>query len=736
MKRSIIAAISFLFVATACLAEISGERPVSLPAYEPPLGYQYNARGASDGHGFLVVWVDDHRGRGYRYNPRMYATRISESGQVLDPLGIRIPTLTPDFHSFNVVHLGDSYLICWNEGDISAPGVMGVRVSSDGTILDPTPRIFADRGSILDGGTASDGNRAVIVYTGPAGNLMTVVLDRDANVVAGPKPLTNPAGPSGETAIIASNGHGFLVIHSTDVAARATVLDANGTAVSTTPAPTGRLVHYRFLVSDGDSYAAIRAYQTCCDRDFTSQHFGAKGEVLEAASIPFANLVTAIAYVGGSYLAMEWHSLQYGIPDTIGFRRLTKSGQPGDYVPFAKADNWSNGLLVWNGSSAFACNYRPLKGSLVDVQTLAVSEPKLIVTAATAQHTPDAAMSGANMAIVWNERDGVYAGRLTFDGQLLDGRGIRIGGSGYQAPRIVFDGTNYVIGWIEEDGLQDSIKLARLSPATGVVLDPGGVTFKQLGCSIGDALTLARGAETTLVAWSDCYHVVANTVDEDLTPGKPTAVTSESYWPSAGTIVAAWSRSGWLIAWETWHFQPESSSTEISAARLSPQLAPLDIHPIAVSNTDSDNAPHVASDGNGFLVAWTHSADEYGSDPTVLARRIAADGALQPSATGALVGHGAAKSVAWDGVQYDVAFTSMHDVSTLYVTRVSAQGSFEDFSPLAVMNDRSEPDASLIVTGPGRVAVAYTRIDSDPEYGDVERVFVNVPHLARGRASR
>jgi len=49
---------------------------------------------------------------------------------------------------------------------------------------------------------------------------------------------------------------------------------------------------------------------------------------------------------------------------------------------------------------------------------------------------------------------------------------------------------------------------------------------------------------------------------------------------------------------------------------------------------------------------------------------------------------------------------------------------------------RAEPDASLIVTGPGRVAVAYTRIDSDPEYGDVERVFVNVPHLARGRASR
>lgn len=729
MKRSIIAVTSILFMAAACLAEISGERPVASPAYEPSRGYQYSARGASDGHGFLVAWVDDFRGHADRSNARMYATRISESGKVLDLLGIRIPTITSALSGLNVVYLGDSYLICWSEGDISAPGVMGVRIKSDGTLLDPTPRIFAERGSIFGGGIASDGNRAVIVYTGPAGSLMTVVLDRDANVVSGPKPLTNPAGPFGETAIIASNGHGFLVIHSTTYTDHATVLDANGTAVSTTAAPTNYLVHYRFLVSDGDSYVAIRVYESCCERDSTSQHFGPNGEVLEASPIPFANLITAVSYVGGSYLTMEWHSLQYGIPDTIGFRRLTTTGHAGDYVPFANADHSYQGLLVWNGSIAFACNYHPLLGSLIDVQSLTASQPNLIVTAATTQWTPEAATSGANMAIVWNEGDGVYAGRLTFDGQLLDGRGIRIGGVSYQRPRIVFDGVNYIIGWIEE-GRPDNIKLARLSPVSGVVLDPGGVTLKQIDCSIG-ALTLARGAGTTLVAWSDCNHVVANTVGEDLTLGRPTNVMTGS----AGTVAAAWNGSEWLVVWETWHFAPESSSTEISAARLSSQLTLLDLNPIAVSNTYSDTAPVVASDGNAFLVAWSHSDNEYGANPTVHARQITPDGAAQAPAGGTLLGQGNAKSIVWDGLQYDVAFSSPQAISTLYVTHVAAHGSIESLIPLAVVNDRSVPDASLIVTSPGRVAVAYTRIDSRPEYGDVERVFVNVPHLARGRAS-
>ncbi len=36
---------------------------------------------------------------------------------------------------------------------------------------------------------------------------------------------------------------------------------------------------------------------------------------------------------------------------------------------------------------------------------------------------------------------------------------------------------------------------------------------------------------------------------------------------------------------------------------------------------------------------------------------------------------------------------------------------------------------------PLNITVAYTRIGTEPEYSDVERVFVTIPHVLRGRAS-
>jgi hypothetical protein len=431
---------------------------------------------------------------------------------------------------------------------------------------------------------------------------------------------------------------------------------------------------------------------------------------------------------------------------SLGLRRISSNGQPlGEYTPIAIEDHLAGVTLVPSGSSALGCWIEEglFKGSLIDVQSLTASSPGLIRIAATTQRTPDVAMSGANMAVVWNERGGVYAGRLTFDGQLLDGRGIRVGRSSATDPRVVFDGANYIIGWTDSSDPTATypnypIKLARLSPVSGVLLDPDGITIANTcNASRGRDLALARGAHSTLVAWSGCQNLVVTTVDADLITGPPMTVATGGFY--IGAIAAAWNGSEWLMVWENTGFagieSPDPNPVEIDAARLSPQLTLLDSKPIDVSNTSTDSGPIVASDGNGFLVAWSHFDTNTG-DSGVFARRIASDGSPQAPANGVRLGQGSAKSVAWDGLQYDLAFSTVHDMSTLYVTHVAARGSIESLSPLAVVNDRSEPDASLLVTGPGLVTVAYTRIDSDPQYCDVERAFVSVPHMLRGRAVR
>lgn len=470
-----------MFVAVACLAEISGERPVASPAYGPPPGYRYNAASASDGHDFLVVWLDEMRNPAF--NMQIYAARVNASGQLLDPLGIRIPTFTASLSQFNVVYLGSSYVVCWNEGSSTTPALLGVRISREGVLLDTTPRVIADHGKIQTGGTASNGDRAVIVYTGPTGSLMTVILDRDANVVNGPKPLTNPAGPANESAIVASNGHGFLVLRTLGNTTSATTLDANGTTQSSSVAFTiSGLWAVIELASDGDGYVAVFGVAG----QISARHFGPGGEMLETSTIPLQQVFPGFVFTGDSYLLMDGDPVQ----STIGFRRLSRAGQPiGGYTPIASASSFAaTATMASNGSTAFegwvewGTFHQIFNGSVIDVPSLSVSTPTVIVRAATTQSAPAAASNGVNTAVVWNEDDGVYAGRLTLDGQLLDGRGIRIAERSITAPRIVFDGANYVIGWIEQQPSiphTASVKLARLGPGNGTLLDPNGVTVGQ-----------------------------------------------------------------------------------------------------------------------------------------------------------------------------------------------------------------------------------------------------------------
>jgi hypothetical protein len=541
--------------------------------------------------------------------------------------------------------------------------------------------------------------------------------------------------------MIASNGHGFLAIHSRGTTFRATTLDANGVTVSTAAAPTppngGR---YSLLASDGDTYVAILVSPAGARNAMHSQHLGPKGEAMGTWSLPAADYIRGLVFSGGSYLALDRPRLDpivdAGAP--LGLHRIASTGQPtGQFTPLTGAFHfYDEGPLASNGSSVLACwtpfaIRRPFMASVIETPSVTFSSPTLLNVAATTQASPATATSGINMAVVWNEADGVYAGRLTLDGQLLDGRGIRIGGRNVTRPAIVFDGTNYIIAWAEQTHSPYSIKLAHLS-VSGVLLEPEGVTVKPLACGAADGLALARGAHETLVAWTDCQRLIAMTIADGQAFGTPSDVMPAS----TRALAAAWNGSQWLLAWEasSYYDIEQAPLVKIIAARLSPQLTLLDSKPIDVSNTYGDGSPLIASDGNGFLVAWSHYSADFGE--AVFARRFASDGSPQSPSTGAFLGAGLGRSLAWDGLQYQLAFSTLNATSTLYVTHVASHGSIESLSPLAVVNDRSIPDASLLVTGPGRVTVAYTRIDSRPEYGDVERAFVSVPHVPRARAVR
>jgi len=729
MPRSFLA-LSLLFFAAVSQADIVNEHPVSTIVYGPAPRQQYGTAAASDGRDFLIAWMETQRNRSGA--TQIYAARMNASGEILD-LDIRIANTSNSLGQVNVVFLGNAYLVYWNElvpDGVSSVRLLAVRISRDGILLDSIPRVLAGRGSFGAYSAASNGNRTVILVRGTGVAALIIVLDRDGNVVAGPETFTNFGVTS---AMVASNGRGFLIAWALD-AIYGTLLDDAGNVIAPEKVTLARGRIYA-VASDGDGYVVLAGDG---GNPSVAQHVSGAGELLERSAVPMQQYIPGFVFAAGSYVLMD-ADLQ---AHTVGVRRLDRTGKPaGDYVPLVQTEiETLQGTLASNGSDTAAfwtelrASQRAINGGVLHANAFELTEAGPIARSANAQYAPRAATNGRNIAVAWDEPDGVYAGRLTLDGAMLDGRGIRVAGPHASAADIVFDGTNYLVGWIERsaDGLASSVKVTRLFPDFGTVLDPGGITVSSAPCV--NALSLSVGSASTLVSWSDCKHILANTVEKNGLIGTTTVVTPPAT-KETSTVSAAWNGREWLVAWEDRitipsAFEGAYTQTFIKAARLSPSLTLLDPRPISLTDSTSDVTPIVASDGNDFLVVWTRP-------PDARAQRISADGSLLGNANGVRIGSGYATSVVWDGLQYDVAFSSFPygRPSTLYVTHVAASGPVEGTAAQAVVSNVVTPDAKLIVTGPGHVIAAYSIVAPDAIYGDVERVFINTPHAIRERAA-
>src|SRR6185295_3845240 len=116
-----------LFIASTAWSRIAGERPVSDPLYGLAPGGKWPPVIATDGDGFLAVWADVRS-----WPDTIYAARLSASGELLDPTGIRIalgfdPT---------VVFAGDSYAVFWLEYGAHGGVLHIARINREGRIVD------------------------------------------------------------------------------------------------------------------------------------------------------------------------------------------------------------------------------------------------------------------------------------------------------------------------------------------------------------------------------------------------------------------------------------------------------------------------------------------------------------------------------------------------------------------------------------------------------------------------
>lgn len=724
-----------LLVASTAWARIAGERPVSDPLYGLAPGGKRPPVVATDGDGFLTVWGDVRS-----WPDAIYAARLSANGELLDPTDIRIAL---GFEA-SVVFADDAYSILWLEYHANNASLNVARVSREGRIVDG-PRIVADGVPFTAFTAATNGRRIVIAWPERFYVLSphSELLERDIRI------QNDCHTPYCEgTPLAASNGSGFLLALPFQGQILALALDANGHPLSSGVKFDSDAAVPIALTTDGSNYMVVDASTTA---NATSQQLSASGALLAHNDLG-GRLTTkpiGLAWNGTDYVGLSRANFADAPRVTL---RLTWSGFVLQLPPSgeevlnrgAVASNGHTLFAAWNGGSSTSA--AAILTERLDPSTLAATPPIAISFSATTQLNPSIAFSGTNYAVAWNEGSRSWLRRFSLTGDPIDAQPVpldTVAASSTSAPRITFDGKNYVAAAVEDTVPRNGrlhIRLTRIDPLTGQILS----AFDGPEAFVGTTFDLRSDGTNVVMVWSQPGELRAAQIGMTDVVNQNTLTSPQivAFLPSL-----AWNGTQWLVSFTssmslgfrilktTLGGGETPFEHHIYAVRLSSALAVLDPQPIElglpdVTFSDPFIDSHSASVGGDFMVAMTHAQSH-----TVLLRRVFADGSIAPDVQ--RLGAGVALDVVADHGRYAVAVASPVQPFGFqqFVTYVDRNGvvSSRDAFPLG-FSVWTGMRAQLAVGLDGIVA-AYQRSAYEPLYGGAERIFLrSSSSQGRGRA--
>jgi hypothetical protein len=439
----------------------------------------------------VVAWGDC---RNEQYD--VYAARVSQSGTVLDPVGVPVSTASNEQNLPGVAFDGTNFVVAWQDLRTFVSEINGARLTPAGTVLDPDGFEICDwRGAQAAPAAASVPGLSLVAWH----DTRNVNVDIYAARVRPDGSVPDPAGiilsgAANEQRVpaVAGDGSRFLVvwqdariddydhgIYGARVTADGTVLDSASIAVSAT-----ELWEDEPAVGwDGANY-----YVAWWGVDSTLQTMYLYGaQVLPDGGVTNRSLICghetnalSPAVAGGPRTLVVWVDGRGG-SDIYG-ARVTRQGVVMDPDGFAitaslgyedlpaAALGPDSFLVVYCDSRTGSWDIRAtrvtLSGTVLDPVGIIIS------SAPESQFAPDVAFDGANWLVVWQDRrdstDRVYGARVTPAGSVLDTAGIAIAAG--SSPSVAFDGTEFIVAW------QDSgdIRAARVA-TDGTVLDTATV---------------------------------------------------------------------------------------------------------------------------------------------------------------------------------------------------------------------------------------------------------------------
>jgi hypothetical protein len=340
------------------------------------------------------------------------------------------------------------------------------------------------------------------------------------------------------------------------------------------------------------------------------------------------------------------------------------------------------------------------------------------------QVSPSVAFDGVNYLVVWHDdRNGyyfdIYGTRINQAGVVLDSLGIEISTvSGDQfVPSVAFDGTNYLVVWVDASGLYCDIYGSRVS-RSGVVLDPSGIAICTAEDHQYDPLVAFDGTNY-LVVWQDWrsgdyFDIYGTRVSQSgvVLDLSGIAISTADY--SQFNPRVAFDGTNYLVVWEDW--RSGTYDYDIYGARVTQTGTVLDPGGIAISTKANwERYPSVTFDGTNYLVVWDEkrsvSSDIYGS-------RVSQTGiVLDPEGIAISTGTGDqfASSIAFDGTNYLVVWEDYNSGSSdIYGARVNQDGLVLDPVGIAITTALNEQLEAHVVFDGNNYLVVWQDYRNDP----------------------
>lgn len=753
----------------ATMAAVVGpEHPVSDPVPGPAAFDQTGTSAAWSGTIFLIVWSDGRSG-----SADIYGTRLSASGEVLDPNGIAISSASGGQLSPSVAWDGENFCVVWEDFRVgSDPQILGARVDASGTVIDPSGiTISAAANAQRSPKVAWGGENVLVVWEDDrcGGSTCSDIYGTrlsPSGVVLDPQGVAiSTADGEQSSPSLAWNGTDYLVVWGDGRCESANCIDVYATRVSPSGAvrdPQGIAVssasndQTRPSVGADGSGWLVAWEDERCGGAFCADVYGTRvsgsGTVLDGvdgvaiSTAASAQVVPAVASGGDGFL-VTWSDFRSGTSADLYGTTVSAAGaveEPGGDPLVAAAGAQYAPTAVFAGSGYLAawedggCG-DPMCSDILVARlgadgSVVSGSVAIVSTAADAEFTPAAAYDGANFLEVWADPSAggsdIYGTLLGPDGSPQGASRIPIStAAGAQdSPEVAWDGTSYLVVWVDGRSGASDIYGARVSPQ-GEVLDPGGI---PISTAIQDQFgpKVAWGGSSYLVVWLDARSglaVFASRVSESGEVMDASGIRISRASDGQGPPALACDGATCLVIWVDYS---AATSHDVFGARVSDAGEILDVPPITVSSAaNGQSAPEVAWNGEEYVAVWEDF--RLGSSFDVFGARISASGAtLDPSGIAISTEPGAqfAARIAWNGVNWVVVWADSRSGrdDDLYSARLGASGALvpAGSTGLAIAASSREEGFPKVVAGPaGRAAIVYNRFSPSPEHGS-QRAFM------------